>query len=92
HHNPIVAYNKAGRCEKAIYYSAKKGSCNHHQHISKKPEKCSLCDNHSLSVHTLVKPHYFFFHSIVFTEYPVFQEDIHHVICREIPNKGPPAV
>jgi hypothetical protein len=92
HDNNIVAYDKADKCEKAIYYAAKDSSCNHKQHITKAFEKCSLCDNHTISAHTIFSPAFVFSKVEKITKYHPYNLNFYFVSTSETSNRGPPTV
>jgi len=88
----ISPYEKATSCEKTIYYSHKEGSCNHKTHIGLAAEKCHLCDNHTLSPHTL----FTFFSSSFNKEFPLANTEVSEPYFYQAPsilsNRGPPSV
>jgi hypothetical protein len=88
----ISPYEKASACEKTIYYSHKDVSCNHETHISLAAEKCHLCDNHTLSPHTL----FTFFSSSFNKEFPLANTEVSEPYFYQAPailsNRGPPSV
>ena len=94
HHHDynIVAYDKADKCEKAIYYANKDGSCNHKHHITKSFEKCSLCDNHTVSVHTVFYPIFVCVNVIATTEHHPYNVSFYSLSTSETSNRGPPTV
>jgi len=53
HKTRYSTFQEASPCEKAIYYAAREGSCGHKAHFSEMPEKCPLCDHHTISAHYL---------------------------------------
>jgi hypothetical protein len=88
----ISPYEKASACEKTIYYSHKEGSCNQKTHISLAAEKCHLCDNHTLSPHTL----FTFFSSSFNKEFSQASTEVSERYFYQAPailsNRGPPSV
>jgi len=88
----ISPYEKATSCEKTIYYSHKEDSCNHKTHISLAAEKCHLCDNHTLSPHTL----FTFFSSSFNKEFSLANTEVSERYFYQVPailsNRGPPSV
>lgn len=53
HHEPAVhSYQEATECEKAIHFADHLEGCDHKMHFSESHEDCSLCDVHSVSLHT----------------------------------------
>ncbi|MCB9250886.1 MAG: hypothetical protein H6605_00325 [Flavobacteriales bacterium] len=51
HHNALISFDKASRCEKVIYFGEKDDVCTHKQHLSNVLEKCSLCEHHQGKTH-----------------------------------------
>ena len=88
----ISPYEKVPSCEKTIYYSHKEGSCNHKTHIGLAAEKCHLCDNHTLSPHTL----FTFFSSSFNKEFSLANTEVSERYFYQVPailsNRGPPSV
>jgi hypothetical protein len=88
----LSPYEKATSCEKTIYYSHKEGSCNHKTHIGLAAEKCHLCDNHTLSPHTL----FTFFSSSFNKEFSQANTEVSERYFYQAPailsNRGPPSV
>jgi len=92
HDNNIVAYSNADQCEKAIYYPDKDDSCNHKQHVTETFEKCSLCDKHTLSAHTICSPLFDGVDVIITCEHNPYNVGFHSLPISETSNRGPPTV
>ena len=94
HHHDynIVAYDKADKCEKAIYYVKTENSCNHKQHLTTGFEKCSLCDNHTLSEHTIFYPDFVFPKARKIAEFDNYLQQFYFLPTSEKSNRGPPTV
>ena len=91
HIRPIVAYDKAGSCEKVIYYTGNDG-CNHKSHISTAFERCSLCDHHNLNAHINFLPVFAFINFIDADGYSTGLEHFVSAFAAEAANRGPPEV
>lgn len=93
HHDySIVAYDKADKCEKAIYYSEQGSKCNHKEHVTKAFEKCSLCDNHTLSAHTNLYPDFVYSKVANITKFQSYKQNFHSLSSSENSNRGPPKI
>lgn len=92
HGDDIVAYSKATACEKATYYSGKTDICKHKAHLAKVKEKCSLCDNHNLSVHIIVDAPVFYIDNPHYFKYALRKVVFYDTTTFETQTRGPPVV
>jgi len=94
HHHKleVASYEKATPCEKKIYYSDKDNSCNHKTHISKVPEKCSLCDNHTIAPHSFQTFLTEYFSKEIIADYLQVSENYYFQVPSTFSNRGPPSV
>lgn len=93
HHNDsVVSYEKASRCEKAIYYADKEEACHHAEHLSKTYEKCNFCDNHTLSSHSELSAFVFSIRQTISSEYQSTECNYHYTASLHYANRGPPRV
>jgi len=93
HHNyDFIAFDKAAKCEKAIYYADKDDSYNHEQHIAKASKRCLLCDNHTISAHTVISALFVCINVINACEHNPYNVISHSIQTSETSNRGPPTV
>lgn len=53
HNNNIFLFSKASRCKKTVYSANKESDCKYKTLITIPVEKCALCDNHTVSPHSI---------------------------------------
>jgi hypothetical protein len=92
HDHHIVSIDQADPCEKAIYYDIKSEHCHHKAHLTQAIEKCSICDHHTLSAHTLFHFQYFYFNLKKQYIYIAYYRSIHSIVLNLFSNRGPPLV
>lgn len=92
HENNVVTYAQADMCEKAIYYADKEGTCKHKQHITSALEKCSLCDNHTVSTHVVSNPIFEYINTIFTPKHNTYNINFYTSSTSENFDRGPPFV
>jgi hypothetical protein len=53
HRVAISSFNFANSCERSGFNVKNRSNCEHQAHLTTPLEKCSLCDNHTLSPHSI---------------------------------------
>lgn len=92
HELEIASSGKATSCEKAIHFSDKKSNCNLQIDVSKAPEKCSLCDNHTVSPHSSQTFFFRDFSKIKSADHSDLVKNYFFQINSSLSNRGPPEV
>jgi len=93
HHNDDrIAYSKADKCEKVIYYADEENSCDHKQHVAKSVDKCSLCDHHTLLVHGIFLPSSLLSKQEIAVNYFAIKQNFCFSFISVLSNRGPPVI
>jgi len=93
HHDEIIAFEKATKCEKTVYYSDGSNSfCEHKAHLSKVLKKCFLCDNHCVSVHLFTAIQFVCINVEHRSEYTLYKANFYEATLPETQNRGPPII
>ncbi len=93
HHDiEIVTCKKDLSYRTSVYHEDNGHHCNHSAHLNNAPEKCSLCDHHTVSPHSVLTLWAIFFSKKISDEHLDYKENYSFQIPPAVSNKGPPVV
>ena len=92
HDNEIVSCKKDSSYKTSVYNEDNEHHCNHSAHLNKLPEKCSLCDHHTISPHCVLTLWTCFFSKKISEEHLDNKENYSFQTPSAVSNRGPPTV